>query len=83
MGLRDGEKVSIESTVNKVEARVKLSETVHPRVVAVGGAQGSHATNPFAKKGINYASLIPQQPEHINPMLCNLEWCTRIKVTKA
>ncbi len=83
MGLRDGEKVWIESTVNKVDARVKLSETVHPRVVAIGGAQGSHATNPFAKKGISYASLLPQQPENINPMLCNLEWCTRIKVTKA
>ncbi|MEE8325589.1 MAG: molybdopterin dinucleotide binding domain-containing protein, partial [candidate division NC10 bacterium] len=82
-GLRDGDKVLIESLVHKTEGRVKLSEAIHPDAVGIAGAQGSWATSPFAKKGINYASLIPMDREtHINPMLCSHEWCTRVKITK-
>ena len=80
-GLRDGDKVWIESSMAKLEGRVKLSQTVHPQVVAIGGAGGSWATSPLAKKGINFASLLPQTPEQINPMLCNLDWCTRVRLT--
>ena len=82
-GLRDGDKVWIESLIAKIEGRVKLSQAIHPQVVAIAHAQGSWATNPFAKKGINYASLIPLEwKEGVNPLVGSQEWCTRVKLTK-
>jgi anaerobic selenocysteine-containing dehydrogenase len=81
-GLSDGDKVWLESTVTKVEGRVKLSQGIHPQVVGVAGASGAWATNPFAKKGINFASLIPLKwNEQVN-WVGNHDWCTRVRVTK-
>jgi anaerobic selenocysteine-containing dehydrogenase len=81
-GLRDGDKVWIESLVGKAEGRVKLSQGIHPEVTAIAGAMGAWATNPFAKKGINYASLIPLKWEEQVNWLGNHDWCTRVRVTK-
>ena len=53
------------------------------RSPASRNGSGSWATNPFAKKGINYASLIPLEwEEGVNPMVGSQEWCTRVKITK-
>ena len=83
-GLRDGDKVWLESTLAKVEGRVKLSQAIHPQAAAFHGGQGSWATNPVARKGINFATLIPLEREvHLNQVLCDHEWHTRVKVTKA
>ncbi len=82
-GLRDGDKVWVESMIAKVDGRVKLSQAIHPQVIGIAHGQGSWATSPFARKGINYASLIPlEREEHVNPLVSSQEWCTRVKVTK-
>ncbi len=79
-GLKDGQKVWIESLVAKAEGRVKLSQGIHPQVAAIAGAMGAWATNPFAKKGINFASLIPLGRDQLN-WLGSHDWCTRVRLT--
>ena len=44
--LRDGQAVWVESSFQKIKARVKLSEGVHPEVVAIPSGQGHSGASP-------------------------------------
>jgi len=82
-GIKDGDEVWIESKIDRLKGQVRTSQCIHPKVVAVGGAFGGWATNPHSKKGINFARLMPLEPAMINPVLCNNDYCTRVKVYKS
>ena len=49
LGLKDGEEVWVESSFNKIKGRVKLSEGVHPEVVAMAWGQGHFAAGRWQK----------------------------------
>ncbi len=80
--LRDGQMVWVESPYQKIKARLKCSEGVHPQVVAIASGQGHDAygrwqrhvgINPNEILGVDYDSLSGQS-SFFN---------TRVKVYKA
>ncbi len=61
--LKDGKEVWVESPFQKIKARVKFSEGVHPEVVAISSGQGHDAygkwqkgigVNPYEVLGVDY-----------------------------
>ncbi len=67
--LRDGDVVWVESAFQKIKARLKFSEGVHPQVVAIASGQGHDAygqwqkgvgVNPNEIIGVDYDSLSGQ-----------------------
>jgi anaerobic selenocysteine-containing dehydrogenase len=80
--LRDGQFVWVESPFQKIRARVKISEGVHPEVVAIASGQGHTSygkwqkgvgVNPYDLVGVDYDTL-SGQAAFFN---------TRVKVYKA
>ncbi len=69
LNLRDGQRVWIESSFQKIKAKVKLSEGVHPDVVAIPSGQGHSSygkwqkgigVNPNEILGVDYDTLSGQ-----------------------
>ena len=60
-GIKDGDWIWVESTVNKVKIKAKVIEGIHPEVVAISYHHGHWAnTFPHAKdKGVNPNFLLP------------------------
>jgi anaerobic selenocysteine-containing dehydrogenase len=67
--LRDGQMVWVESPFQKIKAKVKFSEGVHPGVVAIPSGQGHYSygkwqkgigVNPYEIIGVDYDSLSGQ-----------------------
>jgi anaerobic selenocysteine-containing dehydrogenase len=83
-GLRDGDSVWLESPVNKVKAKVKLTQCIHPQAVGVGGHFGHWSPGmPVARgKGVNFNSLLPTDIDHIDMISTALDHCVQVKVYK-
>jgi len=83
-GIRDGDKVWLESPVNKVRATVKLTQCIHPQAVGIGGHFGHGSPGmPMARgKGINFNSLLPTDIDHIDKISTALDHCVQVKVYK-
>jgi anaerobic selenocysteine-containing dehydrogenase len=69
LGLRDGQEAWIESPFGKLRTRIKLSEGIHPRVVAIAWGQGHTSygkwqkgigNNPNAILGVDFDGLSGQ-----------------------
>lgn len=60
-GIKDGERVYVESSVGKVSGIAKVTECVHPETVGLSGHFGSLAKGkPTAYgKGANFNNLLP------------------------
>jgi anaerobic selenocysteine-containing dehydrogenase len=82
LGLKDGKEVWVESPFNKIKAKVKISEGVHPGVVAVASGQG-HASYGRWQKGIgvNPNELLGVDYDRISGQAVFFN--TRVKVYKA
>ena len=83
-GLRDGDLVRVETEDDGVEGRIKVTETVHPEVIGIGGCFGHWAKGmPVARgKGIHYNRLITASPERIDFLSSAIDCCIKTKVTK-
>ena len=83
-GLVDGDEVWLESPVNRVGAKVKLTQCVHPEAVGVGGHFGHTSPGmPIAKgKGVNFNTLLPTDLDHIDKVSTALDHCVQVKVYK-
>ena len=51
LGLKDGEEVWIESPFGKIRTRIKISEGIHPKIIAIAWGQG-HTSYGKWQKGI-------------------------------
>ncbi len=83
-GIRDGDTVWLESPVQKVQVKVKLTQCIHPQVIGVGGHFGHWSAGmPIAKdKGICFNALLPTDLEHIDKISTALDHCVEVKVYK-
>ncbi|MBI4523569.1 MAG: molybdopterin-dependent oxidoreductase [Deltaproteobacteria bacterium] len=83
-GIDDGDEVWLESPVNKIRAKVKLTQCIHPEVVGVGGHFGhwSHGMPIARGKGISFNSLLPTDLEHIDKISTALDHCVQVRLYK-
>ncbi len=80
--LRDGEEVWVESPFGKMRAKIKVSEGVHPKILAVPSGQG-HTSYGKWQKGIgsNPNEIIGIDFDRLSGQAAFFN--TRVKVTKA
>lgn len=59
-GLKDADKVVVESRYGKIEGRLRISELMHPDAVGVGGSYGlgTKQSNPLNRLGPNFNALL-------------------------
>ncbi|MDZ7698314.1 MAG: molybdopterin-dependent oxidoreductase [Deltaproteobacteria bacterium] len=83
-GLADGDWIAVKSHWgDKVEGRVKTSQLVHPKVLAVVGLGGWAKGRPIAKdKGVNFNELLRADYKHMCPVVGSFEICSRLKAYK-
>ncbi|MBI2980183.1 MAG: molybdopterin-dependent oxidoreductase [Chloroflexi bacterium] len=81
-GIAEGDAIYVESEVGNIKAIAKLSEGVHPEVVAMCYGQGHWAYGHLAKdRGVNPNEITGVMYEHITGMSAYFN--TRVKVFKA
>lgn len=85
-GISDGDLVWVEETSKgyKVRGRVKVTECVHPEVVAIAGVFGHWAMGQKVArgKGVNFNTLLPSTMERIDMVGAALDSCVRVRVYK-
>ncbi|MBI2215689.1 MAG: molybdopterin-dependent oxidoreductase [Candidatus Rokubacteria bacterium] len=84
-GLSDGQPVWLESPHGRrVQGRVRLTETIHPECVGIGGCAGHWAkTLPIAAgKGIMYNDLLEVDWDHGSPVNLNLDTCVKVRIVQ-
>jgi anaerobic selenocysteine-containing dehydrogenase len=87
-GIKEGDWIELESAGNgkKVRGKARVTQCVHPAVVAMSGHGGHWAKGlPLASqagKGINFNRLLKQDFEHMDTLSLNLDLCVKVKVTK-
>lgn len=81
-GLRDGQAVWVESKVARLQRELKVTESVHPEVVAIAGAFGHWAQGmPVARgKGLPFNSLLPGGLEQLDTLSAGLDMCVKVKL---
>lgn len=81
-GIGDGDLICLESSAGKVKGQARITQCVHPEVVAVAGTFGHWAEGmPVAKgKGVHFNSLVPNQLERIDPVSAALDCCIKVKI---
>jgi molybdopterin-containing oxidoreductase family molybdopterin binding subunit len=87
-GIKDDDWVEIESasTGQKIRGRAKLTEGIHPEVIAVSGYGGHWAKGlPIASqpgKGLCFNWLLKQDFQYIDTLSFNQDLCVKIKLSK-
>lgn len=83
-GLKDGDRVWVESPYGRVQGIVKTSELFHPEVVGIAGNRGlkSRSMDPVAAWGSHYNSLLPMDDETFDPVNGGVEISPRVRVYK-
>ncbi len=85
-GIADGAMIWLETSAGrKVKGRAKVTECVHPEVVAVGGVFGAWSKHkPIARgKGVHFNSLLSADIDHIDKVSASADACERVKVYPA
>lgn len=83
-GLKDGDRVLVESKTGRVEGLVRLSEAIHPAVVA-GFALGGHwardsIASPAGRQHMN--SLIGLDWNMVGTVTGQVDTCARLKISR-
>jgi len=80
-GIREGDTICVENHWgDKVTGRVKLSQAIHPRAVAIVGLGGWAKGRPVAKgKGVNFNELLRADYKHMCPVVGSFEIVVRVK----
>ena len=75
----------LESKAGRLKGRAKVTELVHPEVVAIAGTFGHWCDGmPMAKgKGVCHNSLLPSTLDYIDTFSSVLDACVKVKVKKA
>ena len=80
-GIRDRDRVCVESAVGKVTGIAKVTEGIHPEVIGISSHFGSLAKGkPIAYgKGANFNRLVPYDRD---PISTGINACVKVKVYK-
>ncbi|MBI4587475.1 MAG: molybdopterin-dependent oxidoreductase [Candidatus Rokubacteria bacterium] len=83
-GIQDGELVTVESRVGQVRGRVKVTEGIHPEVIAIPGTFGHWAQGmPIARgKGVHFNALVPMDLRRVGPLSATYDFCVSVRVTR-
>ncbi len=81
-GIKDKDRVCVESAVGKVTGKAKVTECIHPEAVGISGHFGTYAKGmPVAYgKGTNINRLTPFD---IDPVSTGIDSCVQVRVYKA
>ena len=88
-GIADGDLIWVESELDKAQAYAKLSQVIHPKVIAVSRHFGRYAGNSIVKDldnrhlGLPHQALRPDKLEYIDTLNVTLEDSVKVKVYKA
>lgn len=84
-GIHDGDMVWVESDVARVKGRARVTECVHPQVVATFGIGGRWGRDKHVSrgKGIHLNSLIRFGWDMVDTLSGQIDYCARVKVYKA
>jgi anaerobic selenocysteine-containing dehydrogenase len=83
-GIRDGDTICLENHWgDKITGNVKLTQLIHPKVVAAVGLGSWAKGNPIARgKGVNPNALLRQDQHHFCPISGSAEPTARVKAYK-
>ena len=87
-GIADGDWIEIESAGTGVTAkgRVRVSQCVHPEVIAVGSGGGHWSRHlPVAsqsEKGVCFEWLLPLNFDYVDTVSFNQDLCVKVKATR-
>ncbi len=78
-GIKDKDRICVESTVGKVTGIAKVTECIHPEVIGISSHFGSYAPGkPIARgKGANFNKLVPYDRD---PVSTGVDACVKVKV---
>lgn len=81
--IRSGQIVWVESKTGKLKGEVRLTECIHPEVIALAGTFGHYAQGmPGAQdKGMHFNRLLPSTPDRLCLVTAALDTCVRVKVS--
>ena len=84
-GIGDGDEVTITSRAGSVSGRVRLSEGIHPEVVAVASINGHWARGmPVARgRGIHFNSLVPFDLDNVDKLSSAFDSKVKVRVAPA
>jgi len=82
-GLKDEDPVWLESRLAKVEARIRLTEGIHPNTVAISQGFGRMTRHPVAaKQGIKYNPHLPIELSYSGMLGGSMETAARVRIYK-
>jgi anaerobic selenocysteine-containing dehydrogenase len=81
-GFKDGQNIWVESPYGKTQARVRISEAIHPDAVGFPGGlkRWSTGLNPIAREGTSFNSLVSIDDGTFEPMTGGLDTAVKVKV---
>lgn len=84
-GIQDGDMIWVESPYGKCEAKVVLTETIHPEVVGFHGGlkRLSPQLNPIAREGASFNVLVSIREGTFEPITAGLDTAPKVKIYKA
>ncbi len=81
LGIQDGDMVWVESAVGRIQAKARVFEGLHPRVVSMARGQGHWAGGPWAKRmGANPQEIIGEDYDRLSGQAAFYN--TRVRVYK-
>lgn len=83
-GLKDGDKVTIESRYGKVDGIMRTSELFHPEAIGISGAygMGTSQSNPLSKGGPLFNLLLTTAEETLDSVSGGIDIAPCVKVFK-
>ena len=82
-GFRDEDPVWLESRLAKVEARIRLTEGIHPDTVAISQGFGRMTRHPVAAtQGVQYNPHLPIELSYSGMLGGSMETAARVKISK-
>jgi len=82
LGIKDGDMVWVESPFNKIKARARVFEGIHPGVVSIAGGQGHYAYGKWARGiGVNPNEIIGVDYDRLSGQAAFFS--TRVRVYRA
>jgi anaerobic selenocysteine-containing dehydrogenase len=83
-GLKEGDKVFVESRYGRIEGSIHVSELFHPDAVGISGCYGlgTVKSNPLNRTGPHFNSLLPIDDKTYDSVSAGIEIAPRVRIYK-